>query len=99
MIGALARSKALWTAGVDLFVTGNREDAYYTNLGEYASKKGADHRVPDRIMLNSTVQYRPTKGQAFTLNMYNLLDRTNCTNKYENWDLPFNWTLSYQYKF
>lgn len=88
-----------WTAGVDLFVTGNREDAYYTNLGEYASKKGADHRVPDRIMLNSTVQYRPTKGQAFTLNMYNLLDRTNCTNKYENWDLPFNWTLSYQYKF
>lgn len=32
--------------------------------------------------------------------MYNLLDRhNNCINENENYDLPFNWTLTYKYSF
>lgn len=88
-----------WGVGVDLFVTADREYGYYTNNGEYASRKGADHKIRDRIMLNSTIEYRPNRNQAVTLNMYNILDRENCTNKYENWDLPFSWRIDYQYKF
>ena len=52
-----------------------------------------------QIMGNSTIEYRPNRNQAVTLNMYNILDRENCTNKYENWDLPFSWRIDYQYKF
>lgn len=78
-----------WSAGLNLFVTAKREEAYY--------HKGS--RTPNRIQLNSTVSYSPNKDQAITLSMYNLLDRRDSLNKYENWDLPFNWTLTYKYSF
>jgi len=29
----------------------------------------------------------------------NLLDRDDTINKYENWGMPFNWMLTYNYTF
>lgn len=86
-------------ANVNFFITGDREDSEYNNWGETAKKYGYDHQVPDRIQLNSTLQYMPDDHQTIALNLYNILDRDNSLNKYENWDLPFNWMLTYKYAF
>ena len=88
-----------FTGSLGLFVTADREDAYYNSLGQSAKKYGYDHKVPNRVHLNSTLQYRPEKNHTFALNLYNLLDRDNCINENENYDLPFNWTLTYSYSF
>ena len=50
-------------------------------------------------ILNAVVNYAPNKSQDITLSMYNLLNRHNCINENENWDLPFNWILSYRLSF
>lgn len=88
-----------FTGSLGLFVTADREDSYYNRLGQSAKKYGYDHKVPNRVHLNSTLQYRPEKNHTFALNLYNLLDRDNCINENENYDLPFNWTLTYSYSF
>lgn len=87
-------------ANVNFFITGDREDSYYNKLGQIATKYGGyDHQVPDRIQLNSTLQYMPDDHQTIVLNLYNILDRDNPINENENWDLPFNWMLTYKYAF
>lgn len=89
-----------WNANLNLFVTGDREYSYYTKNGDIAKTKGNyDHAIPTRINLTSAISYAPNSNQRITLNMYNLLDRHNCINENENWDLPFNWTLTYKYSF
>ena len=88
-----------FTGNLGLFVTADREDSYYNSLGQSAKTYGYDHKVPNRVHLNSTLQYRPEKNHTFALNLYNLLDRDNCINENENYDLPFNWTLTYSYSF
>ena len=88
-----------FTGNLGLFVTADREDSYYNRLGQSAKTYGYDHKVPNRVHLNSTLQYRPEKNHTFALNLYNLLDRDNCINENENYDLPFNWTLTYSYSF
>ena len=92
-------NKNKFTGGVNFFLTGDREDSYYNRLGQSAKTYGYDHATPDRIVLNSTLQYAPNKEQSIVLNMYNLLDKKNCINENENWDLPFNWTLTYNFSF
>ena len=64
-------------------------------------KKGKkwDHAIPNRSILNAVFNYAPNKSQDITLSMYNLLNRHNCINENENWDLPFNWILSYRLSF
>lgn len=91
--------KDKWNAGLNLYYTGEREYAGYRRDGKSASTYGYDHRTPSRINLTSAVSYSPDKNQTISLNMYNLLDRKNPINKYENWDLPYNWTLTYRYSF
>lgn len=89
-----------WTANLNLFITGDREYSYYTREGDIAKTKGNyDHAIPTRINLTSAISYAPNANNRITLNMYNLLDRHNCINENENWDLPFNWTLTYKYSF
>ena len=91
---------AKWSANLNLFVTGDREYSYYTREGISAKDNGNyDHSVPTRINLTSAISYAPNANNRITLNMYNLLDRHNCINENENWDLPFNWTLTYKYSF
>lgn len=93
-------SNQKWSANLNLFVTGDREYSYYTKEGTIAKTKGTyDHSIPTRINLTSAISYAPNANQKISLNMYNLLDRHNCINENENWDLPFNWTLTYKYSF
>ena len=56
---------------------------------------------PDLINLNAVVNYHMDKENYFTLNLNNILDRHNViTNgSFEYWDLPFNWTLTYNHTF
>ena len=75
--------------GVNLYYLGDREDASYGSL----------HKLKNIIKLNSVINYDPDKNNSITLNLYNLLDRDNSLNVSENLDKPFNWTLSYEYRF
>lgn len=89
-----------FNAGINYFLTADREDSYYTNDGTIAKKgKKWDHAIPNRSILNAVFNYAPNKSQDITLSMYNLLNRHNCINENENWDLPFNWILSYRLSF
>ena len=56
---------------------------------------------PDLINLNAVVNYNMDEHNYFTLNMNNILDRHNViTNgSFEYWDLPYNWTISYNHTF
>lgn len=56
---------------------------------------------PDLINLNAVVNYNMDENNYFTLNMNNILDRHNViTNgSFEYWDLPYNWTISYNHTF
>ena len=81
-------------------MTTDREDSYYTKQGEIAkTNRTWDHAIEDRNILNAVFSYSPDKQQSVTLNMYNILDRHNPINNNENWDLPYNWTLTYSYSF
>lgn len=90
--------KNKFRAGLNYFLLADREAAYYNNNGDKAGDKW-DHATPNKSLLNATFRYEPNRQQEITLNMYNLLNRHNPTNKNENWDFPFNWTLSYRYSF
>lgn len=90
--------KNKFRAGLNYFLLADREAAYYNNNGIKAEDNW-DHATPNKSLLNATFRYEPNRQQEITLNMYNLLNRHNPTNKNENWDFPFNWTLSYRYSF
>lgn len=81
-----------FNGNVNFLFLGDRELSYYKINGQY-------NDVPDRIQLNAVLAYAPTEKHSFALNFYNILDKDNSVNKYENLDLPFNWQLSYEYKF
>lgn len=78
-----------WLASVNYMHIGEREYSYY-QPGE---------RTPNRDDLNAMVKFQANKDNAFTVNLRNILDRDNPLNKYENWDMPFTWTLSWDHTF
>ena len=86
-----------WLTNLTWMYTGDREDSYYRLDGTKASSP--DHKTPSRIQMNATLQYNASQNDTVVLNMYNLLDRKNCINENENWDLPFNWMLSFNHTF
>ncbi|QDR79083.1 TonB-dependent receptor plug domain-containing protein [Sporomusa termitida] len=88
----VTHNKDKWLTNLNLLYLGDREESYY-------KINGAVSAVPDRIQLNAAVRYQPEADQTVTLNLYNILDRDNSLNKYENLDLPFSWGLSYNYTF
>ena len=84
--------KDKFNGNIDFMYLGDREVSYYKFNGRY-------NDVPSRIQLNAAFKYSPDKNQSIKLNLYNILDKDNSINKYENLDLPFNWVLGYEYKF
>ena len=50
-------------------------------------------------MLNANFMYNPDKNNSFALDFYNILDKDDVVNDYENYGLPFNWTLTYTHTF
>lgn len=81
-----------WLTNVNFLFLGDREESYYKINGNISD-------IPDRVQLNAIIRYQPERNQSVILNLYNILDRNNSVNKYENLDLPFNWALSYNYTF
>ena len=99
-------AKLQLTAGIDYTVgklssnlnflyLGKRESSYYNSLGV----KGSDHSVPHRSLLNANFTYKADEHHSASLTLNNLLDRDDTINKYENWGMPFNWMLTYNYTF
>ena len=99
-------AKLQLTAGIDYTVgklssnlnflyLGKRENSYYNSLGV----KGSDHSIPHRSLLNANFTYKADEHHSASLTLNNLLDRDDTINKYENWGMPFNWMLTYNYTF
>lgn len=74
---------------------GKREDSYYNSFGV----KGSDHSVPHRSLLNAAFTYKADECNSLVLNLNNIFDTKDTINKYENWGMPFNWMLTYNYSF
>lgn len=56
---------------------------------------------PDLVNLNAVVNYNVDKNNYFTLNLNNILDRHNVITNgdWEYWDMPFNWSITYNHTF
>lgn len=79
---------------------GNRENSYYNNLGtKYTESTGNGHKVSNRNSLNANFNYKADSHNAFNLSLNNIFDTEDTINKYENWNMPFNWMLTYSYSF
>lgn len=89
-------TKNKFTANTDFFVTAKREMAFYNLQGQMTP---VDHRVPNYVNLNLTLQYNATPNDLITLAGYNLLDRNNPINYNEYWSTPLNYRLSYTHNF
>ena len=81
---------------MDWYVTAQREQAYYNMIGTTAY---SDHRVPDRIDCNVTMQYALSPYKTIGFGVYNLLDRENPVDTTEYWSNPRSYRLSYTQKF
>lgn len=55
--------------------------------------------IPSAITLNAVVNYNMSAKDTVTLNLNNILDKNNVITHggYDYWDLPFNWTLSWNH--
>lgn len=102
-------ARLMFNAGVDYTVgklnanltglyVGNREYSKYKYDGSSAGKN-PDHRLQDRIVLNTSFNYKADDRNQVILNLNNLLDRREPLAVYEYRALPFNWMLTYQYTF
>ena len=95
VVAGVTYNKSKFRANVNYLILGDRQDAgsatYYIN--------GTRKDIPDRINLSANLQYRPSKEHTFILSLNNILDKENSLNKYHYLDLPFNWTLTYNYSF
>lgn len=78
-----------WFTSMNYLLIGDREDSYYRT----------NEAVPSRIQLDGLVRYQANANDAVILKLNNILDRNNAINEYENWDLPFNWTLTFKHTF
>lgn len=71
----------------------------YDKVAYSSTKNNYDHDLKNRVLLNASFTYSPTENQSCVLNLNNLLDRKDPVSSYEYYDLPFNWTLTYNFSF
>lgn len=88
-----------FSSNLNCLVLADREVSSYRYDGNTLGTKGADHDLKNRFLLNASFTYRPTDNQYAVLSLYNLLDRDEPVSTYEYYDLPFNWTLTYNFTF
>ena len=84
-----------FSANLNCLVLADREPSSY----KYGGNSGYDHDLKNRFLVNAAFTYRPTENQSAVLNLRNILDRTEPVSTYEYYDLPFNWTLTYNFSF
>lgn len=87
------------TANLNYLYLGKRQYSYYNSLGQSASKYPDGRHVPHRSLLNAAFTYKADDHHSVQLNLNNILDNHDTINKYENWSMPFNWMLTYNYSF
>lgn len=78
---------------------GKREASYYDSLGQSGAKKENERTTPHRSLLNANFTYTADRHNSVVLTLNNILDTKDTINKYENWGMPFNWMLTYNYTF
>ena len=90
-----------FTTSLNGLVLADREASCvrYDNIAYSSAKANSDHDLKNRVLLNASLSYAPTNNQSCVLNLYNLLDRKDPVSAYEYYDLPFNWTLTYNFSF
>lgn len=49
--------------------------------------------------MSAALKYSPTDNQYVLLNLNNILNRDEPVSTYEYYDLPFNWTVTYNFTF
>ena len=87
-----------FSSNLNCLVLADREESSYLYGGNSAGSK-PDHDLKNRFLVNAAFTYRPTENQSAVLNLYNILDRKEPVSTYEYYDLPFNWTLTYNFSF
>ena len=87
-----------FSSNLNCLVLADREPSSYKYSGASAGAN-PDHDLKNRFLLNASFIYRPTDKQYVALNLYNILDREEPVAPYEYYDLPFNWTITYNYTF
>lgn len=89
LVAGVQYQKEKWFTSMKYLFIGDRENSYYLK----------DEQVPSRIQLDALVRYQANTKDVVILKLNNILDRDNAINEYENWDLPFNWTLTFKHTF
>ena len=87
------------TGNLNYLYLGKREASYYDSLGQSGKKKIDEHATPGRNLLNANFTYTADQHNSLVLTLNNILDKNDVINKYENWGMPFNWMLTYNYTF
>lgn len=95
-VAGIGYQKNKFNAGLNYLFLGDRNDSYYH---EVTSSGNRYYVLPNRNIMNATLQYSADKNNSVALNFYNILDKKDVVNDYENYGLPFNWTLTYNYSF
>ncbi|WP_443686667.1 TonB-dependent receptor domain-containing protein, partial [Phascolarctobacterium faecium] len=95
-VAGIGYQKNKFNAGLNYLFLGDRNDSYYH---EVTSSGNRYYALPNRNIMNATLQYSADKNNSVALNFYNILDKKDVVNDYENYGLPFNWTLTYNYSF
>ena len=74
-----------WLTGITLNYLTKRQDNRYGK------------QIPSAITVNVMAKYKMSDADTVTLNLNNILDKKNVITHggYDYWDLPFNWTLSW----
>lgn len=88
-----------FSSNLNCLVLADREESSYRYNGASISTLGPDHDLKNRFLVNMSFKYSPTDNQFAMLNLYNILDRDEPVSTYEYYDLPFNWTLTYNFTF
>lgn len=57
-------------------------------------------KIPSAITLNAVINYKMGADDVMTVNLNNILDKQNVITHggYDYWDLPFNWTFSWNHR-
>lgn len=88
------------TANLNYLYVGKQPHSYYnTDGGKYLEKGGTPRSLSNRSLLNANFIYKADKHHSMQLTLNNILDRNDRINEYENWGMPFNWMLTYNYTF
>lgn len=88
-----------FTGNLNYLYLGKREKSYYDSLGQSGTKKIDEHTTPHRSLLNANFTYTADQHHSMSLALNNIFDTHDTINRYENWALPFNWMLTYNYTF